>query len=282
MKTRILQRWSLALAAGLALPAWAAGPPPRALVTVSPQADRNVADTPWFPAPLVYISNPGKEPIELSVFLGQPDFVLEREQPGPQAGSISIACGNGYVPYRIEPGQGVSFSLWRDPRFTWVAGRYRVRLQYTALRSAGRASAEALSEPFELQLGATRPAGWREGAAPGDLVVLSSTFRSFLNPQAGQPPPADTATLRNAVLPAVKRCITDAQKRLPWLRGQFGISFFTVKKDQSWQRHVRTWGSAASDSYNETELQHSTLGDALVHACFADVRLAAPMTSSTP
>ena len=235
----------------------------------------NVADSPWSPAPIVFLTNRGRYPIEVSVFVGQPTFTLERESAGQRA-SAAASCGNNYEPYRLLPGQTKSFHLWDDLRWCHSAGRYRVRLDYTVLYPEGPKSAVARSAPVELRLGSTRPGDWREGAAPGEVVVIGSFFTAYPGP-SGEKVDPDLRPLRDSVLPEVRRCVNEAQRRLPWLRGQFGLAFFTTQKEQSWHKHAARWSEAASSSYNETELQHSTLGDEGVHACLSEVRLAKPI-----
>lgn len=244
-------------------------------VSTNPTPD-NVADSPWSPAPIVFLTNRGRYPIEVSVFVGQPTFTLERESAEPQQASAAASCGNNYEPYRLLPGKTQSFHLWDDLRWRHSAGRYRVRLDYTVLSPQGPKSAVARSAPFELRLGATRPGDWREGAAPGEVVVIGSLFTAFAGPPGENAEP-ELRPLRDAVLPEVRRCVKEAQKRLPWLRGQFGLAFFTTQKEQAWHKHAARWSEAGSSSYNETELQHSTLGDEGVHTCLSEVRLAKPV-----
>ena len=236
----------------------------------------NVADSPFSPAPVVYLTNRGKHPIEVSVFVGQPAFALERESAEQQGGLAAASCGNNYEPYRLPPGKTKSFHLWDDQRWSHSAGRYRVRLDYTVLAPEGPRSAVARSAPFELRLGATRPGDWREGTAAGEVVVIGSFFTAFAGPADAKADP-NLRPPRDSVLAEVRRCVSEAQKRLPWLRGQFGLAFFTTQKEQSWHKHAARWSEAAGSSYNETELQHSTLGDESVHACLREVRLAKPI-----
>lgn len=245
-------------------------------VSTNPTPD-NVADSPWSPAPVVFLTNRGRYPIEVSAFVGQPAFALERESAEQQQqASAAASCGNNYEPSRLLPGKTQSFHLWDDLRWSHSAGRYRVRLDYTVLSPEGPKSAVARSAPFTLRLGATRPDSWREGAAPGEVVVIGSLFTAFAGPSSEKADP-ELRPLRDSVLSEVRRCVSEAQKRLPWLRGQFGLAFFTTQKEQSWHKHAARWSEAATSSYNETELQHSTLGDDGVHTCLREIRLAKPV-----
>ncbi len=267
--------WSFLLPAIVELLALrpAAGQPLEVSTNPTPE---NVADNPWSPAPIVYLTNRGNHPVEISVFVGQPAFTIEPESAEPQSAAAAASCGNNYEPYRLLPGQTKSFHLWDDRRWRHSAGRYRVRLDYSVLSPQGPRSAVARSAPFELRLGATRPDGWREGAAPGEVVVIGSFFTAFASPADEKADP-NLRPPRDSVLAEVRRCVNEAQKRLPWLRGQFGLAFYTTQKEQSWHKHAARWSEAASSSYNETELQHSTLGDEGVHTCLSEVRLAKPV-----
>jgi len=122
MKFRLQLALAFVLIATFATPVVLAAANVEVEVSLSPSAvaTRNLADEPWFPAPLVYVSNHGKEPIEVAVFGGQPNFQLELEEPqNSGAAAISVGCGNGYEPYRILPGKIASFLLWSDPRWSW-------------------------------------------------------------------------------------------------------------------------------------------------------------------
>jgi hypothetical protein len=41
------------------------------------------------------------------------------------------------------------------------------------------------------------------------------------------------------------------------------------------------WGAEAEASYNETEFQHRTVGDTLLHGCLTEVRLAKPVLNGS-
>ena len=115
--------WSFLLPAIVELLALrpAAGQPLEVSTNPTPE---NVADNPWSPAPIVYLTNRGNHPVEISVFVGQPAFTIEPESAEPQ----SAAALRDLAWADFLDGNGAAARAGRRP----TAGRRTRRAEATA------------------------------------------------------------------------------------------------------------------------------------------------------
>ena len=233
----------------LAITAWcasAAAAPPDVRVTVD--AADNLADT-AHPIPTLGIFNDSKQPIEIEMFNGVPFTTLEvKDASGNFPRAEGAKCGNGFVPHVIAPGQAEFFPLWvRVEHGPGASGTYRTVLPYVVVRGTKRATAEATSDPYVLAYGDVAP---RDPATKPGAVVIVSAEREHNSPVAEPSPSALAARL----LPDAAACVATAQKRLPWLRGQFTLWVYQYK-----------------DPKPTLFLDSSLLGDRAVNACLGAI-----------
>ncbi len=217
------------------------------------EVPRNLAEA-RAPIPELWVHNDTANPIEFQVFGGVPFTELEVWDGAQfQRGSGAI-CGNGFRPHRMAPGEMQSFPLWSlVGHGPGKSGRYRSALPYEEiLKKKKRRSGEALSEGFELSYGDVAPADWRSDAKPGAVAFLGA--RSEVVDGSGHISPAP-ASLAAHLLGQIQGCVTEAQGRLPWIRGAFTLVSY------------RYPAMPTSTSF----LSGSLLGDAALNACLEKI-----------